>query len=133
MPRYHFRCNDCHRRLSLFFTFAEYDAATPACPHCGSTNLKRRISRVAIAKSEDARLDALADDSTLAGVDEEDPRELGRFMRKMSQEMGEDLGEEFGEVVDRLEKGQSPDEIESAMPELADDAGGGDMGGFDDW
>jgi hypothetical protein len=72
------------------------------------------------------------DESTLAGLDEEDPRALGRFMREMSQEMGEDLGEEFGEVVDRLEKGQSPEEIEESMPELADNGGG--MGGdFDDF
>jgi hypothetical protein len=50
----------------------------------------------------------------------------------MSDEMGEDLGPEFDEVVDRLEKGQSPEEIESSMPDLADDLGGGmdDMDGF---
>ena len=132
MPKCHFRCNDCNRRLALFFTYEEYDAATPTCPHCGGASLKRRFGRIAIAKSEDARLDALADDSMLAGLDEENPKELGRFMRKMSREMGEDLGEEFGEVVDRLEKGQSPEDIEAAMPDLADDGGGG-MGGFDDF
>ena len=63
-------------------------------------------------------------------MDEDDPKSLGRFMRKMSQEMGEDLGDEFGEVVDRLEKGQSPEDIEKAMPDLADDAGPG-MSGMD--
>ena len=72
-------------------------------------------------------MDSLMDESALAGLDEEDPRALGQFMRKMSNEMGEDLGEEFGEVVDRLEKGQSPEEIEAAMPDLAEgDAGLGD-------
>ncbi len=35
------------------------------------------------------------------------------------------MGEEFNEVVDRLEKGQSPEEIEEAMPGLADEPGGG--------
>lgn len=60
----------------------------------------------------------------MAGLDEDDPRSLGRFMKKMSREMGEDLGDEFNEVVDRLEKGESPDEIEKSMPELADDVGG---------
>ncbi|MFW6068892.1 MAG: hypothetical protein ACOC9E_04855 [Chloroflexota bacterium] len=85
-----------------------------------------------MAKSEDARMDSLMDESALAGLDEEDPKALGRFMRKMSQEMGEDLGDEFGEVVDRLEKGESPEEIEESMPELADDAGAMG-GGFDDF
>ena len=66
-------------------------------------------------------LDAMIDDPTLAGLDDEDPKTLGRFMRKMSQEMGEDMGEEFNEVVDRLEKGESPESIESSMPDLGED------------
>jgi hypothetical protein len=63
-------------------------------------------------------MDSLMDDSALAGLDEEDPKSIGRFMRKMSREMGEDLGEEFGEVVDRLESGESPESIEESMPDL---------------
>ncbi|MCO5184533.1 MAG: hypothetical protein M9941_00115 [Anaerolineae bacterium] len=94
--------------------------------------LRRRIGRITIAKSEDARMDALLDDPMLDSIDEDDPRALGRFMRKMSAETGEDLGEEFGEVVDRLEKGQSPEEIEKAMPDLADEGAGG-FGGMDDF
>ncbi|MFW5940286.1 MAG: FmdB family zinc ribbon protein [Chloroflexota bacterium] len=133
MPVYTFRCLDCQRMVQHTYSFSEYETATPTCPHCGSENLKRRIGRVALAKSEDARMDSLMDESALAGLDEEDPKSLGRFMRKMSQEMGEDLGDEFGEVVDRLESGQSPDEIEEALPELGDEGGamGGDpMGDF---
>lgn len=132
MPVYVFRCLDCGRTNQLSYSFSEYEEAAPACKHCGSENLRRRIGRVAVAKSEDARLDSMMDESALAGLDEEDPRALGRFMRKMSKEMGEDLGDEFGEVVDRLEKGQSPEEIEESMPELADEAGpmGDDFGEF---
>ncbi len=79
-------------------------------------------------------MDSLMDESALAAMESDDPKELGRMMRKMGSEMGEDLGDEFGEVVDRLEKGQSPDEIEKALPDLdmGDDMGGG-MGGFDDF
>ena len=128
MRVYDFRCDDCGRRAQLFFTFEEYDQAKPACPHCGSQQLRRRIGRIAIAKSEDARMDSLADESMLGALDEDDPRSLGRFMRKMSREMGEDLGDEFNEVVDRLERGESPDSIEQSMPELAGDVSsiGGD-------
>jgi len=71
-----------------------------------------------MAKSEDARMDGMMDDSALAGLDEDDPRSLGKFMRKMSNEMGEDMGDEFNEVVGRLEKGESPDSIEQSMPDL---------------
>lgn len=67
-------------------------------------------------------MDSLMDDSSLNGLDEEDPRALGRFMRKMSDEMGEDMGDEFSEVVDRLEKGESPESIEESMPDLGSDS-----------
>jgi putative FmdB family regulatory protein len=130
MPYYDYVCTDCKRRATLFFkSFAEYDTAVPQCPHCQSQNIRRRIGRVALAKGEDSRMETLADEG-LAGVDENDPRSLGRFMRQMSHEMGEDLGDEFGEVVDRLEKGQSPEDIEKAIPSLADSAPS--MPSFDD-
>lgn len=118
MPHYEFICQDCQRPCRLFFTFAEYDQATPVCPHCQGNQLKRRIGRVGLGKSEDARLDSLMDDSALANLDEDDPKALGKFMRKMSREMGEDMGDEFNEVVDRLESGESPDAIEASMPDL---------------
>ncbi len=125
MPSYRYRCNDCQARFALVFSYEEYDRATPACPRCGSHSLRRRIGRIALARGEESRFDDTADDDLLSGLDEEDPRSLGRFMRRMSHEMGEDLGDEFGEVVDRLEKGQSPEDIEAAMPDLGADAGDG--------
>jgi len=121
MPVYEFHCLDCGRHVRHIYTFSEYDTATPVCSHCGSENLKRRIGSVSIAKSEESRMDDLLDDDALSGLDEEDPKALGRFMRKMSNEMGEEMGDEFDEVVDRLEKGQSPEDIEKDMPDLAGD------------
>jgi putative FmdB family regulatory protein len=118
MPYYDYRCQSCKRATRLFISYADYDEAQPHCPHCDSTDLKRLVSRVTVAKSEDSRLESMMDDPSLAGLDEEDPRALGRFMRKMSSEMGEDMGEEFNEVVDRLEKGESPESIEESMPDL---------------
>jgi putative FmdB family regulatory protein len=118
MPVYEYRCQNCRRLVRLFFAYTEYADAQPVCPHCQSNNLKRRIGRIALAKSEEARMDSLADDSALAGLDENDPKSLGRFMRKMGREMGEDLGSEFDEVVERLERGESPESIEKSMPEL---------------
>ncbi len=75
-------------------------------------------------------MEAMADPSNFGDVDENDPKSIARFMRKMGGEMGEELGPEFGEMVDRLESGESPEEIEKSMPDLAggEDAGGGDFG-----
>ncbi len=39
-------------------------------------------------------------------------------MRKMSAEVGEEMPPEF-DTVDRLEAGQSPEEIEQALPDLS--------------
>jgi len=86
------------------------------------------MTRVRIAKSEESRMESLgdySDPSALEGL-EDDPQALGRMMRKMGNELGEEMPPEFDEVVDRLEKGQSPEEIESALPDLgADNSGGG--------
>jgi len=108
-------------------TYAEYGQKPVHCIHCGSPQVQRRINRVRFARSEESRLDDLSDASDLDGL-EDDPRALGKMMRKMSHEMGEDLGPEFGEVVDRLEKGQSPEDIEKDLPDLGEPGGGSGIG-----
>ncbi len=126
MPTYDFICNDCKQRFEIFLTYSEYGKKPAACSHCGSVNTRRRMTRVRIAKSEETRFDSMESEmGNLEGL-ENDPKALGRLMRKMGNEMGEDLPPEFDNVVDRLESGQSPEEIESAMPELGNSAGGDD-------
>ncbi|HSO10964.1 MAG TPA: zinc ribbon domain-containing protein [Anaerolineales bacterium] len=118
MPTYDFICNDCNQRFDVFLTFAEYGKKTVKCAHCNSKNVRRRMTKVRIAKSEDSRMESMADDfSGFEGL-EDDPKAMGRMMRKMGKEMGEELPSEFNEVVDRLESGQSPEEIEKAVPDL---------------
>jgi putative FmdB family regulatory protein len=135
MPTYQYRCLNCHKRFELFMTYSEYGTHTVNCPHCSSSEVQRRIGRIRVARSEESRLENLADPSNLEGL-EDDPKALGRMMRQMSNEMGEDMGPEFDEVINRLESGQSPEEIEKAIPDLGDDGGGmggmGSMGGLDD-
>ncbi len=131
MPIYEYRCLDCKRRVSVFwrsFSDLENENARPQCPRCGGTHLARLISRVAVLRSEESRLDNLADADMLDGLDEEDPKSIARWMRRMSRETGEDLGPEFDEVVDRLEAGQSPEDVEAAIPDLGGDA---DLGGLE--
>ncbi len=130
MPIYEYRCHDCRRRVSVYWrSFAEVKDEPPVCPRCGGKNLKRLVSRVRLVRSEESRLDDLADMSDLP--DENDPKSLGRWMRKMS-EVGEDLGPEFDEVVGRLEAGESPESIEKSMPELMSEGGEDLGGGMDD-
>jgi putative FmdB family regulatory protein len=107
MPIYEYGCYDCHKRVNVFFrSFVEVETKQAACPRCGGVNLKRLVSKVAVLRSEESRMESLADPGSLAGLDENDPKSMARWMRKMSSEMGEDLGPEFNEVVDRLEAGR---------------------------
>ena len=99
-------------------TFNEYGKKAVHCIHCESNNVRRRMTKVRIAKSDDSRMESAADDfSGMEGI-EDDPKALARMMRKMGGEMGEELPAEFNDVVDRLEAGQNPEEIESALPDL---------------
>lgn len=122
MPTYEYRCQECRKRAALYMTYEEYGLKPVRCPHCGSEDLQRLISRVRISRSEESRLETLSDPGSWGDLDTEDPRAMARMMRKMGEEMGEELPPEFDEVADRLEAGESPEEIEESMPEL----GGGE-------
>lgn len=125
MPIYEYRCHDCQRRVSVWWrTFSDAETGTARCPRCAGENLTRQVSRVRVIRSEESRMEDLADPASFGDLDENDPRSIARWMRKMSDETGEDLGSEFEEVVDRLESGESPEEIEKEMPDLGSDAGG---------
>ncbi len=118
MPTYDYVCLDCKQRFDVFLSYREYGVKEVRCAYCNSANVKRRPPRVRLLKSDESRMENMADD--FAGIEgmEDDPKALGKMMRKMGREMGEDLPPEFGDVVDRLEAGQSPEEIESSMPDL---------------
>lgn len=117
MPTYDYICLDCKKRFSKFLTYQEYDSAKVTCAHCGSENITRRIGRIRVARSSGDRLADMADPANLNAI-EDDPRALGKMMKDMKSELGAPMGGEFDEVVDRLEKGQSPDEIDQAFPDL---------------
>jgi putative FmdB family regulatory protein len=110
MPIYEYRCNQCRKKVSIL-TLRISEKVDERCDHCGSTSLTRLLSRFATARSEESRLDSLADPSSLAGLDENDPRSMARWMRKMGREMGEEFGgEDFDEMVDEMESGNMPDD-----------------------
>lgn len=125
MPTYDFICLNCKQRFDVFMAYSEYGSKPVNCVHCGSENVRRRLTRVRVAKSEESRMESLMDESALEGL-ENDPKALGRMMRKMGKEMGEDVPPELDDVADRLEAGQSPEEIEADMPDLGAGLGGGD-------
>ncbi|MAT43597.1 MAG: hypothetical protein CL609_14765 [Anaerolineaceae bacterium] len=119
MPTYEYRCMECQRRFEVFLSYSEYGKKEISCPFCESFQVTRRLSKVRIKKNAESRLEEMADPSKLAAM-EDNPQVLGSMMRHMSDEIGEEMPPEFDEVVNRLEKGQSPDQIEKELPDLAD-------------
>lgn len=99
MPIYEYDCRDCRRVVSLL-VLRPSASQGPTCPRCGGSALTRVMSRFATVKSEDARLEALADPGGLGDLDESDPSSVARFMKKMGREMGDELGDDFDEAVD---------------------------------
>lgn len=129
MPIYEYYCYDCRQRVNVFFrSFSAVGNEAAACPNCGGSRLQRLLSRVAVLKSEASRMENLDDPGLLSGLENEDPRAMAHFMRKMSDDMGEPLDPEMNEVLNRLEAGESPDAIEQAMPELANESAPDDAG-----
>jgi hypothetical protein len=85
------------------------------CDHCGSRDLARLMSRFAMGRSDESRLDALVDDS--GGVDEGDPKSMSRWMRRMGDALGEDAGEDFDGMVDELAQDAPGDDDGGESPE----------------
>lgn len=122
MPTYDFICKKCGKRFEITLSYSEYDPAEVKCTYCGSSDVSRKIGRIRVARSEDSRVESFADPSVLGNLGQ-DPESLGRMMRQMSNETGEAMPPEFDEVVGRLEKGETPEQIEKQMPDLGDESG----------
>ena len=130
MPIYEYFCRNCRKRVSVFFrTMSAAQSETALCPECASADLHRLMSRVRVLKSDDSRMDNMADPGMLAGLEHEDPRALASFMRRMSDEMGEPMDAEMDEMVGRLEAGESPEEIEKSLPDVGDAGASEDASG----
>jgi len=98
MPIYEYVCEDCRKKMSfLVLRPSEFE---PVCKYCKGKRLEQLFSRFATPKSEDQRLESLADPSTFAGLDENDPASVARWMKKMGKEMGEDFGEDIDQIAE---------------------------------
>jgi len=118
MPTYDYRCNDCGKRNLIYQAYEDYGVIPVVCKYCSGEKLERIISRIRVARSDESRIESLADPRAWGDLDESDPRSMAKMMRKMGSELGEEMPPEFDEVIDRLESGESPDEIEKNLPDL---------------
>ncbi len=122
VPIYEYRCGDC-RRVTSIFVRSVGSPVSATCARCGGANMTKMVSRFAVLRSEESRLEALADPSGMAGLDEDDPKSVAAWARKMGGELGDDLGDDFREAVVEMEAGGDPGDL-GGDAGLADEDGG---------
>ena len=72
----------------------------PQCPACRSADLRKLISRVTRGRSDDARMEQIAD--KLENQDFDDARQVRRLAREMGREMGAESGEDLSDEMEEL-------------------------------
>ena len=99
MPIYEYRCEDCGK-ISEFLLMKAGGIFVPQCKKCKSKKMSRVLSRVRVIRSEESRMESLADPSKWGDLDEKDPKSMAKMMKRLGKELGEELGEDADRVVD---------------------------------
>ena len=92
MPIYEYRCEDCGK-ISEFLMIKTDEKVTPQCKRCKSKKMSRVLSRVRVVRSEESRMESLADPAKWGDLDEKDPKSVARMMKRMGKEMGDEMGD----------------------------------------
>jgi len=148
MPIYEFYCADCHTVFN-FLSRTINTTKRPACPRCGRPELEKRVSRFAISKGrteapeseglppgfDESKMEQVMEDlaSEAEGIDEDNPQQMARMMRKLYESAGMPLSGKMEEAMRRLESGEDPDKIEEEMGDILDEEDpllGGSGGGL---
>ena len=132
MPIYEFYCPDCHT-IFKFFARRVNTQKRPSCPKCERSDLERRVSLFAISKgrkdgdSDEPMPDMDESDiekamQAMAGemenLNEDDPRQAARVVRKLYDATGLHIGAGMEEAIRRMEAGEDPDKIEAEMGDV---------------
>lgn len=164
MPIYEYYCPDNNRIYQFFAKTIAQGETIPKCPDNPEYRMEKMVSGFAIGgatkksrgekpaggegggpegaegggdETDDPRMEAALNqlESEMESVDENDPRAMGRMMRRMSELTGERLDGEMEEMVRKLEEGQDPEKIEEQMGDVLGEGGEGEdeyggMGGM---
>lgn len=140
MPIYEYYCPENHTIYQFYAKTLAQGKTVPRCPDNPKFRMQKAVSAFAAitggkrddaatpdipaggsAEDHDPRMDAAMEamESEMTHLDENDPKAMGRMMRRMSELTGEKIDGEMEEVVRKLEEGTDPDALESM---LGDDA-----------
>jgi hypothetical protein len=144
MPIYEYYCSDNHKIYQFYAKTLAQGQTVPKCPDNPAFNMVKLVSKFAVTTSgkggkqkagddenagglagagEDPRMEAAfgAMEREFSGVDENDPRAMGRMMRRMAELTGEKMDGGMEEVVRKLEEGADLESLEGQL-------GGADAG-----
>ncbi len=99
MPLFEYACRACDKRFT-WMSGVVASEKPPLCPNCQGADLRKLISRVTRGRSDDARMEQIAD--RLETQDFDDARGLRRFAREMGREMGAESGEDLSDEMEEL-------------------------------
>lgn len=128
MPIYEFYCHKCNTVYN-FFSRTVNTEKIPLCPRCGTVKLKRQMSifaKLSRGKAEGEEEPLPFDETKMEqamamlaseaeGMDENDPRQAAKLMKKLSDMTGLNLGPGMEEALSRMERGDDPDKIEEEI------------------
>jgi hypothetical protein len=156
VPIYEYYCPNNNRIYQFFAKTVAQGQQTPKCPDNPAFRMERIMSAFAITgrgktggekpppgaegesaggeggdEADDPRMEAAMDqlEREMEGIDENDPKAMGRMMRRMSELTGEKLDGEMEEVVRKLEEGQDPESLEEQLGDAFPDDGMAGEGG----
>jgi hypothetical protein len=140
MPLYEFYCPDNNKLYTFLARSMAYREKTPHCPDDASYRMEKRVSSFAVigkakedtgddpfAGLDESKMESLMMDMEreMGAMDESnpDPKQLGRFMRKMTDLMGDKAPEAIREMVARLEAGEDPEKLEEQFGDFGGEGG----------
>ncbi len=142
MPIYEYYCPDNHTVYQFFAKTLAQGRTIPKCPDNPKFKMQKAVSAFAVTSggksegkdqpaadvdtAEDARMEAAMSEMEreFSSVDENDPKAMGRMMRRMAEMTGEKIDGEMEEVVRKLEEGADPESLDESL--------GGDLAESDD-
>jgi hypothetical protein len=142
MPIFEFYCPQNHRIYQFYARTLAQASVVPKCPDNPRYRMQKILSPFAVTGSgrqepesapsagddpkEGARMEAAMGqmEREFSGVDENDPKAMGRMMRRMADLTGERMDGEMEEVVRKLEEGADPESLEGQMGDEPPDGPG---------
>jgi putative FmdB family regulatory protein len=109
LPVFEFRCQSCAKKFSELVGMVATETEAIRCPSCGSFEVKKLVSRFVRGKTEDDRIDEVADRLENLGEDVSSS-ELRSTLRELGQASDEEMGDELEEMFEADMEGKIEDD-----------------------